>query len=110
MIKPTVGRIVHIWKRSGVHERHQPEAGQICLVHDDPKYVNIGGFNSLGTPFSATSVPLVQEGEPAPDGVHATWMPYQVAVAKGEIAPVLHAEPPPVDNAHVEPGAEPFGE
>jgi len=37
------------------------------------------------------AITLRQEGDPLPSGSYCEWMPYQKAVAKGEIAPTLHA-------------------
>jgi len=40
------------------------------------------------------NVHLVQDGEDIPEsGTYCQWMPYQISVARGEIPPVLHAQP-----------------
>src|ERR1700756_409916 len=101
MITPTVGRVVwyHRGARSGFAGRHyedQPLAALVAYVNADGT-VNLMVADAHGTPFGVSNVPLVQEGEESPgtDGAgFAEWMPYQLAVARGEIPPVLHAQPP----------------
>lgn len=92
MITPTVGRVILI-QRTDSHDPKQPECGLITYVHENGT-INLVGFTHNGVPFTRTSFPLAQDDERL-DGEHAYWMPYQKAVAKGEIPPVLHAEPPP---------------
>ena len=83
MIKPTVGRVV--WLRRPVdNTTGQPEAALITYVHSDT-CINVAGWNCNGTPISATSVILVQDDAPLPEGYgghYAEWMPYQ----KGQAA------------------------
>lgn len=88
MIKPTVGRVVHV-TRTHIG-RDQPEAAFITYVWGD-RMVNVGGFDANGTPFSATSVQLLQDDDQPTANIYASWMPYQKQVAAGEIPPVLHA-------------------
>lgn len=79
MIKPTIGRVVlfHPNKKS---ELVFPAF--VCEVHNDA-LINVGGFDNNGNAFGATSVPLLQDGDEAPDfGAYAEWMPYQ----KGQAA------------------------
>jgi hypothetical protein len=78
MIKPTIGRVVWVFKRV---QQEQPEAALVTWVYDD-RMINVGGFDRNGQPFGLTSLPLVQEGDEAPHSVHAQWMPYQ----KGQAA------------------------
>jgi len=107
MIIPTVGRVIWIRNRTAALVGAPPEAALIAFVNDDGT-INVGGTNHHGLPFALHPVVVVQEGETPPeDTVYAEWMPYQNKVAKGEIPPVLHAEPvsavtsdaPSVDNA-----------
>jgi len=107
MIVPTIGRVILIRHRTHALRDAPPEAALIAFVNDDGT-INVGGTNHHGLPFALHSVVVVQEGEmPPEDTVYAEWMPYQNKVAKGEIPPVLHAEPvsavtsdaPSVDNA-----------
>jgi hypothetical protein len=76
-ITPTVGRVVWFYDQEG----HGPLAAQIAYVHS-PSLVNLGYLAVNGESKSATSVTLVQEGEPKPNGYYAEWMPYQ----KGQAA------------------------
>jgi len=99
MIVPTVGRIVlyHPGPDDPASELipRSPQAAIICYVWNDTN-VNLCVFDSNGAPYPRTSVYLLQE-EPGPNvrphSQYAEWMPYQQAVAKGEIPPTLHAEP-----------------
>jgi hypothetical protein len=95
MIIPTIGRVIlyHPGERfSGVVHGKDPVPALITCVWSDT-CINIGGFDANGNAFGATSVLLVQEGNPVPDTSYASWMPYQVAVAAGTVQPVLHALP-----------------
>lgn len=95
MIKPTVGRVLLFHPPSNAAESGFAEAS-ICAaivayVHSDI-CVNLAVFDANGRSHSRTSVTLVQEGEtPPPGGYYCEWMPYQKAVARGEIPPALHA-------------------
>jgi len=89
MIVPTIGRVVLVHRPGSSPQR---EPAFITFVWND-RMINVGGFDFQGKPFSATSLPLVQDSEPYPDGMFAEWMPYQKQVASGAIAPTLHAEP-----------------
>jgi hypothetical protein len=80
VIKPTVGRIV-IYHRPGAN----PAAAFITYVHSGDRLINVGGFDSAGVPFGATSVRLQQ---PEESGVHplyayATWPERAAANAVG---------------------------
>jgi hypothetical protein len=76
MIVPTVGRIVWAIRPLESLDIKQPEAAQIVYVHGD-RLINVAGYNSNGVPFVLTSLPLVQDDEPKPEGNFAVWMPYQ---------------------------------
>lgn len=77
IITPTVGRVV--WYHNAAQQG--PFSAMIASVHS-PRLVTLGGFDVDGTPFSATNVPLVQDGENPPLGSWCEWMPYQ----KGQAA------------------------
>lgn len=81
MIKPTVGRVVWVVRPAFTNDIAQPEVGLITYVHDD-HLINVAGFDHNALPFIQTSLPLVQDGEPKPEGNFACWMPYQ----KGQAA------------------------
>ncbi len=81
MIKPTVGRVVWVIRPYDAIDIHQPEVGLVTYVHGD-HCINVAGYNANGTPFSLTSLTLVQDDEPKPEGNFACWMPYQ----KGQAA------------------------
>lgn len=91
MIKPTVGRVVWVIRPKETSDIKQPEVGLVTYVHDEGRYINVAGFNHDGHPFRQTSVYLVQDDEPKPEGTFACWMPYQKAVAAGETPAVKHA-------------------
>lgn len=89
MIKPTVGRVVLLF-RSGLED---PVPALICRVWGD-RMINVGGFDENGSPIAHASVVLVQDGDERPNApAWAEWMPYQNAVPVGRIPPVLHAVP-----------------
>lgn len=78
MIRPTIGRVVWFFQSPTFPE---PRAAIICYVHSD-SMVNLVTFDANGNPVPATSVPLVQDMEPHPEGFRCEWMPYQ----KGQAA------------------------
>ena len=87
MIKPTIGRVVLVHRGKS----EQAEPALVCYVHGD-RMINVGGFDQNGAPFSATSIPLMQDDDvPGNQNYYAEWMPYQKAVAAGQQAPTLHA-------------------
>lgn len=81
MITPTIGRVVWVIRPYDTLDIKQPEVGLVTYVHGDC-CINVAGFNRNGTPFSLTSLTLVQDDEPKPMGNFACWMPYQ----KGQAA------------------------
>lgn len=91
MITPTIGRVVLFQPMKNADQpfREQPYPGLICHVHTDT-CINVAYFREDGTPDSATSVTLLQEGDDRDSltgGRFAEWMPYQVAQAKAQDAP-----------------------
>lgn len=93
MIRPTIGRVV--WyrpsKEDGITRDVKADrlAAIIALVHSD-SMVNLAVFDADGMARSRTSVKLHQEdGVTCPPGA-CEWMPYQKAVAAGEIPAVQH--------------------
>lgn len=84
MIKPTVGRVVLIFQTDA---QVDPYPALITKVWGDAN-INVAGFNDGGTPFSESSIVLVQDGAIV-TGRRAEWMPYQVAqAAKAEATTV----------------------
>lgn len=80
MIKPTIGRVVLVYRHPRVQP--EPEPAFVCFVHTD-RCINVGGFDANGAPFGATSVPLLQDDDVPPSGqTYAEWMPFQ----KGQAA------------------------
>ncbi len=99
MIRPSIGRVV-LYNPSpedpgGVAPGDGQQAAIICYVFSDT-LVNLVVFDPSGVPYARTAVYLLQEGNHA-FRPFAEWMPYQKAVAKGEIPPTLHVEVPVVD-------------
>lgn len=100
IIMPTVGR--KVWFRLNgqnmlqVPSHHEYLTGKPTVNSDQPldatvvyvwsdRMVNLAIFDHFGTPFTATSVPLLQEGDEKPaSGYYCEWMPYQTAQAKKE--------------------------
>jgi hypothetical protein len=89
MIKPTVGRVVWVHRPYFKHDPAQPEAALITYVWND-RMINVGGFMHDGTPFKATSVRLLQDGDmpldAGKDGTYAEWMPFQKGQAAAQDA------------------------
>lgn len=88
IIEPTVGRIVWYYPpgvKPGVpRNKRQPLAAIVTYVWSNT-CVNLAIFDENGRPIAEppTSVLLVQEGNPRPDGGNfCEWMPYQ----KGQAA------------------------
>jgi hypothetical protein len=93
MIKPSIGRVVwfqpaHV---AAAKDLPQPFAALIAYVHHD-RCINVGGFDSGGMHYAATSVPLLQDDDPIPEhGYYARWMPFQVGQAARVSEPALKA-------------------
>jgi hypothetical protein len=86
MIKPTIGRQVWFWpaKVSGgvlIDRGDQPMASTVVYVFND-RMVNLQILDHGGYAHAVTSVPLIQDEEPKPEGYFCEWMPYQ----KGQAA------------------------
>lgn len=108
MISPSNGRIV--WytparsfgdaenmsdHRIAQHDKLKPLAAMVVHVWGD-RMVNLVVFDSNGDQHPRTSVTLLQDDDAKPEGGRfCSWMPYQKAVAAGQIPPVLHADPKP---------------
>lgn len=95
MIKPTVGRVV--WYTPCPDDSFPTIAGQplaaiIAAVWDDTR-VNLLVIDANGITHNLKSVLLVQEDAERPVTGFCEWMPYQKAVASGQIAPTVHAQP-----------------
>lgn len=96
MITPTPGRIVWFhpgsWNANTMtwFDHAQPMAAKIVYVHGD-RSVNLTVYDQGGQTHGLTGITLVQDGDARPAEYLAEWMPYQKSVAKGEIAPTLHA-------------------
>lgn len=95
VITPTVGR--KVWLRMNgrtveglsAHDFHTPFDATVVYVWGD-RMVNLAARDHDGVPFSITSVPLLQEGDTAPQNcAYCEWVPYQKAQAeKGDAAPI----------------------
>lgn len=96
MITPTVGRIVWFYPGNGARSRmnaigDQPFRADIVYV-SDTRRVSLNVDDHLGMRHFVAGAMLLQDDDRAPEGVsYAMWMPYQKAVAKGEIPPTVHA-------------------
>ena len=77
-IVPTIGRVVLFTKD---YYQDQKFAALIAHVWSD-SCVNLAYFDANGCACNATSVLLVQDGNPMPDCYYCEWMPYQ----KGQAA------------------------
>ena len=84
VIQPTVGRVMlHSMERNSDY----PEipavvvSGLVQKVNEDGT-VNLQTTDESGDPMTARNLPVVQEGETAPEfTAYAFWMPYQVPQA-----------------------------
>ena len=93
-ILPTVGRVVWFTpsRPTGDYgfthiDSRNPLAAIVAHVFNDG-LVNLSVFDSNGTPFSRTSVPLVQADEDKPEhGYFCERMPYQVGQAAKQANP-----------------------
>jgi hypothetical protein len=89
-MKPTIGRV--LWYQPPKPEDcpllDQPLSASVAYVHDG-RTINIGYWDSDGTPRAAQYVTLLGDGEAAPaTGNYCEWMPYQRdAAAKAEVEP-----------------------
>ncbi len=90
MIEPTIGRVVLFWptlayardKGMAYEDSGKPLPAIITYVHG-ARMVNLSVFDQNGKNYPVTSVPPVQDDEPAPNGgFYCEWMPYQ----KGQAA------------------------
>jgi hypothetical protein len=93
VIKPTVGRVVLYYRhgKTQFDANEQPEAATVAYVHSETM-INLSVVDHNGVQFAATSVFLYQGEGDRPASSYAEWMPYQKAVAAGEVAPTLHAK------------------
>ena len=67
--------VVYVWPAIDLHQR-----------------VNLAVFDQAGNHHAVQGVRVIQDGELPEEGTaFVQWMPYQKAVAKGEIPPTLHA-------------------
>jgi hypothetical protein len=110
-IEPTVGRVVWFHPpNNSTNHAFAPAAicaAQIAKVLPDGR-LNLGVLDGNGVNHSMTEVPLIQDGDTAPEnGYFAEWMPYQKSVAKGETAPVLHAQPKSVEDLPLSAASKP---
>lgn len=113
MTTPTIGRVMLFTPAANDRARfavlaHPDANNNNDLVHYDAHVVyvwpagdrvNVVVFDHAGNHHAVHSVAVIQEvgKEQPPVGAYVTWMPYQKAVAKGEIPPVLHAQPAPTE-------------
>jgi hypothetical protein len=89
MIEPSVGRVVWYREREGLRLGKQPQAALIAYVHGVTK-VNLTVSRPSGETYGVQEVTLWNGEGKEPHTAYCEWMPYQKAVAKGEIAPTLH--------------------
>lgn len=81
VITPTQGRVVWFWREGIDRSTVQPEAAEVCYVHND-RLVNLSVTEHNGSHRSETEVVLRQPGDEGDFGRHCEWMPYQ----KGQAA------------------------
>jgi hypothetical protein len=85
MIRPTVGRVVLYTPQKTdelIYVLGEKLAAIICKIWSDT-CVNLAVFDANGVATNVTSVPLIQDMEPKPDGgFYCEWMEYQ----KGQAA------------------------
>ena len=97
-IEPTPGRVVWFFPKKQTCPGEYPGDGVplaaiVAFCHEPPKsghqFLNLALFEKSGMICPRRNVPLMQEGDPVPDGEFCAWMPYQVGQAK------KHADAPP---------------
>lgn len=84
MTKPTVGRVLLFTPSANdtiTRNGKLPLAAIIACIWSDT-CVNLAVFDANGAAHSRTSVPLIQDESPKPDGYFCEWMQYQ----KGQAA------------------------
>lgn len=89
IIPPTIGR--KVWFRpngaahlnGAIYANHMPsqpmDATIVCVWGE--RMVNLAVLDHDGGMHSVRSVPLVQPGDPIPQGFYCEWMPFQVGQA-----------------------------
>jgi hypothetical protein len=90
MNKPSIGRVVHFWPDHPVDETDlaKPFPMVIAFVHNECM-VNLGGWDHNGDHTSATSVPLLRDGDLIPrGGFYAVWPQHASVVSVKPDAPV----------------------
>lgn len=96
MIKPSIGRVVLVFRGSkapiqpkklpraadapDVYEPAQAEPALVTYVHDD-RTVNVAGFAHDGDHFRVHNIQLLQDDDKPLRSPHAEWMEYQKAQA-----------------------------
>jgi hypothetical protein len=86
MIPPTVGRVV--WVRNYFSGQTEPLAAIVAEVHHE-RLVNVAVIEHSGQMCGWVRMPLVQEGDPIPEGTYCEWMPFQ----KGQAGKVDDMKP-----------------
>ena len=84
---PTVGRVVWVFLADhgdASHDSSKAVPGLITYVNEDGT-IDVGGFTRTGT-FIRNGVPL--EPVEISNGDYAVWMPYQKAVASGDVVAI----------------------
>jgi hypothetical protein len=81
MIKPTVGRVVHVYRRSnqtGGYSVYGPTVGLVLAVWGD-RCINVSEVDANGKSHFHSSLTLRQPEDPLPQAstAWAEWMPYQ---------------------------------
>lgn len=93
-MKPTPARMIYYRPGAGDEAMKvidgEPLAAIVCGVLPNGR-VNLAVFDASGMLHRRTDVQLVQEGDVFEVGkAHCHWMPYQLAVARGDVAPPVH--------------------
>jgi hypothetical protein len=101
VIIPSIGRVVWFTPAKtadGRGDAKQPYAAIVVYVHGE-RSVNLVVFDHIGRPHPRLNVQLLQDADEPRDTDgegYASWMPYQKAVAAGELPAVAHAIAAPV--------------
>lgn len=93
---PTPGRIVLFKSKDqtqiGIHSTADEVPAIVTRVWSDTT-VNLTVFRDADSPVTVSSVSMADDFETSGQHCAWRWMPYQKAVAAGQIAATLHAEP-----------------
>lgn len=90
---PTIGRVVYLYDLRGSTPPDKPFVAFVADIEigGNPLTINCAALTHMGDTFLGGFQGVPHKSEPLDSRVCWDWMPYQKAVASGEVAPNLHA-------------------